>query len=497
MKIPLIIGGEEILDPAFDGRCVFYEDYPYQVANASLLDLSKAIGAARSAEYIPIETRETILKRAAENFSYQQEDLEHTVRLTGMPITLVQRLLAEIPQWLRQVAEITRTRFPSYGEDEILRQEISPGRFWKLLSPPEGFCYAVTPGNDPRSAALVAANLVLMGVAFILKASPKDAIAPLVVRALLAAGLDPNFCSLVYFESKSQQTPSKHFKLVDACSLLWTFGPNNQVEGLLRYEQGSPQAVIDLSGLESAQLDPDQLAQVISERGFKLDHERLDHFAGKRVLRHNSGNCAAIVKGSLDEELKNSLYKAIDFPLGCTATKSIFWLQAPKDSLLELQVFLGELKTGDPLDPQTQIGYVHPRNLDYLQAALERNRLRLQAFGGERLSAFQARPLLVASQEEVPDFFADEIPAYVLAVRSCSQARQAVEMVNHYTTREPRLAVSLYRFPEAERLMAVQELRTHTVLFDLPTSQVVPVFHEGNDYALRLSAEKLIGGKSL
>jgi len=497
MKIPLIIAGEEIFEPAFDGRCIFYEHYHYQVANASPLDLSKAIGAARSAERIPIETREVILNRAAENFSYQQEDLEHTVRLTGMPVSLVQTLLSEIPQWLRQVPQVARARFTSSKEKEVFSQEISPGQYWKLLSPLEGFCYAVTPGNDPRSAALVAANLVFMGAPFILKASPKDAVAPLVVKALLSAGLAPNYCSLIYFESESQQTANKHFKLVDACSLLWTFGPNDQVERLLRYEQGKPQAIVDLSELDSAQVEADKLAQVISERGFKLDHERIDHFAGKRVLRHNTGNCAAIINGSLDEAIKGWLYEAINFPLGCTATKSIFWLQAPKDLLLELQVFLGELRAGDPLDPQTQIGYVHPHNLDFLQAALERNRLRLQAFGGERLSSFQAHPLLVASQEELPDFFADEIPAYVLAVQSCTSSRQAVEMVNHYTTREPRLAVSLYRFPKAERAMAVQELRTHTVLFDLPTSRVVPVFHEGNDYALRLSARKLIAGKSL
>ncbi|MEJ2710792.1 MAG: hypothetical protein P8074_24490 [Anaerolineales bacterium] len=336
-----------------------------------------------------------------------------------------------------------------------------------------------------------------MGVPFILKASPKDAIAPRVVKALLSAGLDPSFCSLVYFEGDTPQSANKHFKLVDACSLLWTFGPDEPVERLLRYEQGAPQAIIDLSGLDLEQLDTKGLARAASERGFKIANERIDHFTGKQVLRHNSGNCAAIINGPVDEWLKSSLYEAINFPLGCTATKSMFWLQAPEDLLSNLQFFLAGLKVGDPLDAQTQIGYVHPRNLDYLQAKLERNRLRLRAFGGERLSPIQARPLLVASQEELPDFFADEIPAYVLAVQSCGDPRQAIERINHYTTREPRLAVSLYRFPEAERLAAMQELRAHTVLVDLPTSRVMPAFHEGNDYALSLSAGKLIMGQTL
>lgn len=497
MKIPLIIAGEEIFEPAFDGRCVFYEDYHYQVANANLLDLSKAIGAARSAERPPVSSRGALLNKAAEHFTYAQEVLEHTVRLTGMPVTLVQALLSEIPQWLRQVPEIARGRFTTNGQNEALREKISPGKYSKLLSPLDGFCYAVTPGNDPRSAALVAANLVFMGVPFILKASPKDAIAPLVVKALLSAGLDPDFCSLVYFEGDTPQSAKKHFKLVDACSLLWTFGPDEQVARLLRYEKGAPQAIIDLSGLDAEQLDTTGLARAASERGFKITNERIDHFAGKRVLRHNSGNCAAIVNGPVDKWLKSSLYEAINFPLGCTATKSIFWLQAPEDLLLDLQFFLTELKAGDPLDPQTQIGYVNPRNLDYLQATLQRNRLRLQSFGGERLSPIQARPLLVASQEELPDFLADEIPAYVLAVQSCSDSRQAIERINHYTTREPRLAVSVYRLPEPERIVAMQELHAHTVLVNLPTNRVMPAFHEGNDYALSLSTGKLIARQSL
>ncbi|MEJ2710793.1 MAG: hypothetical protein P8074_24495, partial [Anaerolineales bacterium] len=116
------------------GRCVFYEDYHYPVANASVLDLSKAIGAARSAERLPVDSRGALLDKAAEDFTYSQEVLEHTVRLTGMPVTLVQTLLSEIPQWLRQVPEMARGRFTTNGQKEALREQISAGKYWKLLS---------------------------------------------------------------------------------------------------------------------------------------------------------------------------------------------------------------------------------------------------------------------------------------------------------------------------------------------------------------------------
>jgi acyl-CoA reductase-like NAD-dependent aldehyde dehydrogenase len=148
---------------------------------------------------------------------------------------------------------------------------------------------------------------------------------------------------------------------------------------------------------------------------------------------------------------------------------------------------------GDPLDPLTQVGYVDARCLDWLAELRKKNSLRATFYGGERLSPQQATPLLVASQEELPDFFAQEIPAYVLAVSEVENLPEAIRRINHYTGDEPRLAVSLFNFPKEALSRAMLDARAHTVLVNTPTSTLLPAFHEGNDYALLLRQARMIG----
>jgi hypothetical protein len=101
-------------------------------------------------------------------------------------------------------------------------------------------------------------------------------------------------------------------------------------------------------------------------------------------------------------------YEAIAYPIACTATKSVMVIDG-RDWIEEASHFLAGLVAGDPLDPATQVGYIDSGCLDTLERLRQDNSLRAHFTGGERLSAHQARPLLVASQGECPDFFAQEI----------------------------------------------------------------------------------------
>lgn len=153
---------------------------------------------------------------------------------------------------------------------------------------------------------------------------------------------------------------------------------------------------------------------------------------------------------------------------------------------------------GDPLDPTTEVGYIHPRTLDHLAEIAQRSRARARLAGGRRLSPHQAEPLLVTSQDDLPDLFAQEIPAYVLAVRECASAAAAAALANHFSPGQPRLAVSLLGMTgsdagQAERVEALAaQLNAHAILVDRPTSQVAPFFHEGNDYAASLTLGRLL-----
>lgn len=457
---PLIINGTESGKRFSPAASPFYPDFALNVAEAGEIELSAAVGAARQgcqARRAPFEERADLLDRAANLFGYTQTDLETAVRLSGLPITTTARLFSDIPAWLRSVPRTLQNRF-HLVDGELSLPFDSSHRL--LFLPPPGFCYAVTPGNDLRASALAAANLVALGIPFILKSAARDPAAPLVIRALLQAGLDPAFASLVHFSTAAPHSLAKHHYLVSAASLLWTFGPDERVDAAMRFSSSGE-----------------------------------DLFAGKIVLRHNSGNAAILLRWQEPPARADALsliQESLTFPAGCMDARSILLLDAGEEAVESLAASLEALKVGDPLDPATQVGFVEPVVLDHLAHLLERLRLRLRAYGGERLSPYQARPLLVSSQEDLPDFFSYETPAPVLAARHCASVEEAITFLNAHTPREPRIAVSLSSLTRHEIKQAVSTLKAHLVREGVPTSRVVPSFHEGKDYALRLLQPHLV-----
>jgi len=336
---------------------------------------------------------------------------------------------------------------------------------------------------------LVAANLCYLGIPFILKASLSDAVAPLVIQALVDGGIDPDFCGLLYFENSRIE---QHHKLVAASAAVWTFGPQNRVDPLLRYASTGKRVVIDLPSGER-EIEPTLLHRQVDLGNYHLEEVERDLFAGKQVLRHDSGNCAAISRGPFAGSGRDWLYEAIRYPQGCTAIKSVMVLDG-EDWTEAAAEFLSVLRAGDPLDSRTEVGYCDPCALDYLDELVEKHSLRANFYGGERISSIQARPLLVAHLEEAAqaDFLAEEVPAYVLTLQACSHVEAAISEINRFTPDHPRLAVSLFNLTEAERQAAIQRLRAHAVLVDQPPSRIVPIFHEGNDYANKLAPGRIV-----
>ncbi len=141
---------------------------------------------------------------------------------------------------------------------------------------------------------------------------------------------------------------------------------------------------------------------------------------------------------------------------------------------------------------ETQVGYIDSNCLDFLEQLCRKNQHRATFFGGQRISQFQAAPLLVHGQADLPDFFAQEIPAYVLACRYCQDINEGIRQVTHYTHEQPRLAVSLMDFPPNQLQENISALHTQTILVNKPTTSLLYAFHEGNDYALLLSQGKLV-----
>jgi len=498
MTYPLILSGKEQIRTTFAGASNFYPGYTYQIACAGPLDIASAIGAARQAERGSIVQRKDLLKIAANEFNYAQEDIEHAVRMTGMPIKLISSLFAEIPKILRKVPDQILSRFNQIDLDKTCLAEKISLDLYKVLIPNPGFCYAITPGNDPRATALVAANLTCLGIPFIIRASIRDAAAPMVIRALIASGIDPRFAQLLYLDREDPNANQNHAHLVEACSTVWTFGPPAIIDRTLRFQPNPPRASLDLEGVDINPADVNALHALLVEWGpsgldrrIQLETSLVDLFTGKNVLRHALGNCAALASDQFTEQTKNWLYASMGYAIVCTATKSIMVVRG-NNWVNQAAEFLDSLVVGDPLDSETQVGYIDSNCLDFLEELHRKNQHRATFFGGQRISQFQAAPLLVHSQADVPDFFAQEIPAYVLACRYCQDLNEGIRQVNHYTHEQPRLAVSLMDFPPNQLQEDISTLHTQTILVNKPTTSLLYAFHEGNDYALLLSQGKLV-----
>jgi acyl-CoA reductase-like NAD-dependent aldehyde dehydrogenase len=497
MNKPLIINGSEFIRTPFTVASPFYPGSTHQIASASVLDIASAIGSARSADRETITTRTAYLHKAAQGFTYSQQTLEHAVHMTGMPIRYVEELFKQIPEIFKELPSSQSTRFHiSRGDKPYMVEPLGAGRF-KVLQAIDGFCYAVAPGNDPRATALVAANLTFWGIPFILRASPRDAAAPLVIQSLLQSGIDPKFCSLIYLDPGSSETPEKHFKLVDASDSVWTFGPAHAIDPTLRFKSSGQRWVADLEDLieaeGSSKAAEDNLPGPESEAvltGLKKEDVLHDHFQGKTILRHEAGNCAALAWGALDADRLEILSRSSGYAIICTAVKSLLAIDSP-GCLEQLATFVPELRTGDPLDPATQVGYIQSRHLDRLEALVNTNRGRARFYGGKRLSPVQSEPLLAVSEGDIPAFFGQEIQAYVLAAANCRSLKEAATWLNRHQN-PPRLAVTLLNSPQESRLDALHMLKCHTLLIDKPTSIISAVLHEGNDYGLVLSNGRLL-----
>ncbi|TAN46143.1 MAG: hypothetical protein EPN22_00020 [Nitrospirae bacterium] len=248
VKCPLLIGGKEVFRDSFKGTSLFYEGYSYDIANAGTLDIAQAIGNAKNALRLSPEERADCLYKAADIFSYSNDDVEHAVKILGMPVSIVKGHFEQIPFILKGLTAAISSRFPMFDRLQNNTERFDDNTL-KVLMPEEGFGYVVTPGNDVRAMAMVAANLCCLGLPFIIKASKEDAVAPLVMKALIEGGFDPRFCNLVYFDITAPDAPKKHFKILDACSVVWTFGSDETVDRVLRYERSSKNTYLDITDI--------------------------------------------------------------------------------------------------------------------------------------------------------------------------------------------------------------------------------------------------------
>lgn len=457
----LVNGKETANGKFFDVNSPFYPDYSTRVHSTDALELAAAISKAREAESacnsLDFEERYEILKTVSKKIKFGKDALEYAVKMTGMPISSVEKKIDDIKNIFVAVPGMLLKRI-GVMHGKLARHVMPDSDILKILHPIEGFVYAVTPGNDPRVSAFVSAWLVSLGIPCILKASRNDLmVSHLVAKKIIEAGYPASGLSVMCWDSSESRL---NFNAVDAASAIWAFGNDITVDNLLRFE------------------------------GEK------DHFSGKIVLRHATGRSAAICDKTIDYKKTADIIteSSLDWPIGCNSLKAVFDANDMHDELvacLKENFEKLESKTGDPMKKTTKVGYTDPKILSRLFKYTGDQKLfgSIQVICGKHVSDIQATPLLVKSKNHYTDFVSSEISAYVLGIKKCESFEDAIKETNESAGNAKRLAVSVFSGDESKVLRS--HIRAHHIKRLRPTTELDVLFHEGNDYLHKLTVPQI------
>ena len=462
------IGGKDLLfsGQRFEVNSPFYSDCNTLLPNSSLFEIKSAIFNATKAvsdcRKLDFDDREKILSDASKKLKFNSMSLEYTVKMTGMPIHYVKYKLDDIISELSAVPKLIRMRLGM--SSSRLNNFVAKGTdLYAVLNPVDGFIYAVTPGNDPRTVPFVAAWSVALGIPAIIKPSKNDfLISKQVVKAIVDSGYPAGGLNIIGWDTSQDESSKKNFALVDSASVVWAFGDDKTVDNVLRFEVNENKNIID-------------------------------HFSGKIILRHASGRGAGVYEMT-DDLKKNAniiVESAYEWPISCNSLKALFVTSTNYDELIsnvrEITQKNFSNYVGDPMQPKTRVGYVSTSLLKYVNSRFESlNSLNLikQVLPYKQISPNQTTPMLFELDNINSEFFSREYSLYLLSIKKSESFENAVKDVNESSGPQKRIAVSVISDDE-EKVLGTY-FHAHHVKRLRHSTELDVLYHEGNDYLYRL-----------
>lgn len=465
----LVSGKEVILSgKRFEVASPFYPEFVTKVPDSNLFDLKTCVSKAKSSAIeiskLSFGDRAEILRKTAKNIRFDSEDLEYVVKMTGMPITFVEKQLQDIKNLLLALPELIENTLGN-RHGRIAGKVLDNHDLFKILYPIDGIVYSVTPANDPRIVSFISAWLVCLGIPGIIKPAKTDfLIAQKVIKKIIENGYPASGLNILGWNTSGENATKINFSLVDAAKAVWVFGDDTTVDNLLRFE--------DING------------------------HRVDHFSDKIVLRHSTGRAAAVCDENIEsKKIVNIITEScLEWPIGCNSLKAIF--DASKQSN-ELTAMLNERfsrlekETGNPFKHKTKVGFVDKQTLTNVSKRIkELESLRLlKKLQGKQISELQSTPFLLATEDKHSEFLAKEFSIYVLALKKCASFEEAVSEANESAGSNKRLAISVFS-EDGEKVLKTN-LHAHHIKRMRHSTELDILFHEGNDYLHRLTIPQI------
>jgi acyl-CoA reductase-like NAD-dependent aldehyde dehydrogenase len=463
------IGGKDTLlsGKNFTVESDFYPDYRVLAPESGIFDVKTAISKAKSSlkecKELTFAERTEILENASEHYSATNAELEYAVKNTGMPIKIVKEYSEEIIKIFRGLPIVLEKHVGLVGEQ--FGYELKHANGVALFEPINGMVYAVTPGNDIRVSAFIASWLVSLGLSGIIKCSKNDlAFAHKALEQLTKSGYPEGALNLLCWDTKKQENSKLNFELVDSAKVVWAYGSDSTVDFMLRFEEKTPENVID-------------------------------HFSDKIVLRHGTGRSAGICGSdvSVNEVAQTVTDSALTWPIGCNAMKMLFTCGKNQEELAsELSERFDELRkfTGDPMSNKTRVGYTDPKLLQHVMARIgdlqKTGQVKLRT--GKKLSDKQCIPLLLETWDANSELLSNEFSTYLLTIKKCDGLNDALTQLNESAGINKRLSVSVFT---SEKQKVQNSLHAHHIANNKPTNEIDLLFHEGNDYFHKLTIPQI------
>ena len=451
-----------------------YYDYSFELPNSSIVDLklmlSHAAHARKKVMLLSFEERAAILKRAAEAYVVTDEELDHVVKMTGMPRMYVKQRADFGKIILQLLPQMIGSRYGhKFGTitKEILRNGNGIYRLtgYESHRSVDGVIAAFVPPNDPAEVPFLLGHMVMYGGAAIIKPSASEPYFAVKIAELLTnAGYPAGALNVIHWDTRDSTRTHVSQELI-RCST----------------------HRIIMGGKQTA----DMLLKVVNDEGLCIE----EHYSTGKNCIFSSGNSKAIVcPGSDVEETARMLVEgAYEWTRDCVTTKSVFVVgEEMKVNLIHaIQRRLKDKKVGDPLDPATEIGYNedHEKIIQTIKGLVEFKyaTLHFGEFTG-------ITPFLIETNSIHSPLLQQEF-SYTLTIVPVQTVEEAVEKINEASATlddKMSMAVSVFsphktmeemHHAAPEQMNKLLTLRCHLLMYNKP-SIMLNVFLRHQDMLL-------------
>ncbi|MDD5086717.1 MAG: aldehyde dehydrogenase [Candidatus Nanoarchaeia archaeon] len=329
------------------------------------------------------------------------------------------------------------------GEFTKKDDETLPERYYE----PKGIVTIIPSSTTREIAPFSVLSALAVGNSVIVKADSKEPFSSLeLAENLYKAGLPEGALSVLLWDTKEK--PELGEKLVNISDSSILFGYDETIKK------------IAYNGLKN-----------------KIDKDYINELPiPSNIVAFGDGRSKSLVWDCENlESAAEKIARSVTYiPSACIKTQYVVVPKGKSDEFIEVyKKAAGKLKTGELLDPETDVGHAIPRNREMVDSILK----NAENFGAEKIYGENVyeTPTMFYNLHPESVFIKEEIPAPTLGVVEAESLDEAINFINSSVKHSPSkksLKVGVYTDNIDTYRKALKDLNTHSVLYNKPTTEM-------------------------